>query len=99
MPNGQNTNEIVTANKATAIAKRGVASVLANRGGLGLPVNFNIEEAIKTEVRNMQIQADPNATAEEKQVAANFSGSVALNMLEGMDNPVADRIRQQLAVR
>jgi hypothetical protein len=91
--------------KQIIVADQGAGSAMATaaignlvRGGRipGLPANFDIKDAIKVECRNMQIQADPNSSPATKKQAAEFSVGVTLNMLEGIDNPIADQIRGEL---
>jgi hypothetical protein len=88
---------VVDQQSATAMAAAAAIGNLVNGGRIsGLPANFNITDAIKVECRNMQIQADPNSSPATKKQAAEFSVGVALNMLEGLDNPIADQIRQEI---
>ena len=79
----ENENQVVLANRtennSMAMVRQAVGQIVNNRQNGGLSVRFSNREAIDTVCKAIQVNANANATDEQKNAAALFATEIALN--------------------
>ena len=91
----ENGNQVVVANRtensALAQVQQAVGEIVGNRQNGGLAVRFSNREAIDTVCKAIQVNANDNATDEQKKAAALFATEIALN-----SDTAGDEVRQAI---